>query len=366
MEKEHFYEYARNFKSDWYQGWQGKKVWFNFPIMLENTVIGNGEKLFPKTTALLKQINCNQICGFSLLLPGGSLYKHIDPTGKEFNSMAGNMLLTNNKHSNLIVWEGGFAPQRRNKKSRQPKHVYRHKEGKMVIFDSTQFHSADNNDPDIRIILYIDFKTSENVPLYKVPSDLIFYNTNHYRIVKILEEHWDVIASEIPFFDINNLSGYTERRLEKWINSPDFDFEEYIKNIKSKWYKGCEGIDINNTWYNFPLTVNDKIIDEGEKHCPKTISLLKKLNCKQIVGYSLLLPNSKISKHKDNTGKIFNSMTGNLLLSDNKNANVYIESDIYRHQQGKMVIYDSTYYHYADNNDSNIRVILYIDFKTKI
>lgn len=371
MEKEHFYEYAKNFKSNWYQGWQGKKVWFNFPIMFENTIIGDGQKLFPKTIDLLKQINCNQICGFSLLLPGGSLFKHTDPTGKEFNSMAGNMLLTNNKHSNLIVWENFLEKSlQKNKKSREPKHVYRHKQGKMVIFDSTQFHSADNNDPNIRVILYIDFKTSNVVPLYKPPTDLIFYNTNHYRIVKILEEHWDIIASEIPFFDIDNLSGYTERRLEKWINSPNFDFEEYIKNIKSKWYKGCEGIDIDNTWYNFPLTVNDKIIDEAAKICPKTISLLNKLKCKQIVGYSLLLPNSKISTHKDNTGKVFNSMTGNLLLTDNKNTNVYIkkslddDSNTYRHQQGKMVIYDSTYYHYADNNDSNIRVILYIDFKT--
>lgn len=133
--------------------------------------------------------------------------------------MAGNMLLTNNKHSNLIVWENFLKKSfQKSTKSRQPKHVYRHKEGKMVIFDSTQFHSADNNDPEIRVILYIDFKTSENVPLYKSPSDLIFYNTNHYRIVKTLEEHWNIIASEIPFFDINNLSSYTETRLEKWIN----------------------------------------------------------------------------------------------------------------------------------------------------
>jgi hypothetical protein len=368
MEKEHFYEYARNFKSDWYQGWQGKKVWFNFPIMFENIIIGDGQKLFPKTIALLKQINCNQICGFSLLLPDGSLFKHTDPTGKEFNSMAGNMLLTNNKHSNLIVWEGGSAPQRRNRKSREPKHVYRHKQGKMVIFDSTQFHSADNNDPNIRVILYIDFKTSNVVPLYKPPTDLIFYNTNHYRIVKILEEHWDIIASEIPFFDINNLSNYTERRLEKWINSPNFDFEEYIKNIKSKWYKGCEGIDINNTWYNFPLAYKDNILGEAEKICPKTISLLKKLKCKQIVGYSLLLPNSKIGKHNDITGKYYNSMAGNLLLTDNKKSNLIIynnkEKHTYDHRQGKMVIFDSTQFHSAENNDPEVRVILYIDFKT--
>ena len=156
MEKEHFYEYA---KSDWYQGWQSKKVWFNFPIMFENTVIGDGKKLFPKTVALLKQINCNKICGFSLLLPGSSLFKHINPTGKEFNSMAGNMLLTNNKFSNLIIWEN-FLKKSKNLTKIPPKHVYKYKQGKMVIFDSTQFHSAENNDSDIHVILYIDFKTN--------------------------------------------------------------------------------------------------------------------------------------------------------------------------------------------------------------
>lgn len=195
-------------------------------------------------------------------------------------------------------------------------------------------------------------------------KECTFHSTNDYAVLKILEDNWQVIASEIPEFDIT--CPYPDRRNQSWISSNDAKFKDYIDGFKSKWYQGWQGESI---WYNFPLMYNNNVIDVADKVCPKTIELLRSVDCKQIVGFSLLLPNSKLAKHKDPTGKMFDSMAGNMLLSKN-DASVYVENDKimheYKHMQGKMVIFDSTNLHYADNKDKDeIRVILYIDFSTK-
>ena len=110
---------------------------------------------------------------------------------------------------------------------------------------------------------------------------------------------------------------------------------------------------------------NNNIIGKANEICPKTIKLLQQINCKQIVGYSVILPGKRLSTHADPTGKKFNSIAGNMLLTNNKYCYLYSDQRKYLHKQGKFVVFDSTYLHSADNNDSKPRVILYIDFKTK-
>ena len=66
--------------------------------------------------------------------------------------MAGNLLLTDSKKSNLLVW----------KTEDSDVDIYTRKQGKMVVFDSTYLHSADNNGEEIRVILYIDFNTDDS------------------------------------------------------------------------------------------------------------------------------------------------------------------------------------------------------------
>ena len=190
----------------------------------------------------------------------------------------------------------------------------------------------------------------------------VFENISNYPQIKILDENWKIIMSEIPYFDSERK--YPRRTIAWPTNMSKIAFEEYLSTFTSQWYQGWQG---EHVWYNFPLTYNNNIIGTAEKMCPKTIEILKKIDCKQIVGYSLLLPKSKLSTHADPTGKKYNSMAGNLLLTDNNDkAYLYVNDYSYLHKQGKMVIFDSTNLHSADNNDCKNRVILYIDFKTDI
>jgi len=190
-------------------------------------------------------------------------------------------------------------------------------------------------------------------------QETLFYTTASYPQLKILEDNFKTILAEIPSFDPEK--NYPKRNTSWPTNLSKSDFEAYLKeNIRSEWCQGWQG---DHVWYNFPLIYNDQVIDKSSEICPETIKLLQQIPGKQIVGYSLLLPNGSLSPHRDPTGKRFGSMAGNMLLTENDSANLIVNDQVYKHSQGKMVIFDSTDLHSADNNDQSIRVILYIDFK---
>lgn len=212
---------------------------------------------------------------------------------------------------------------------------------------------------------YKTFNLYQSLKL-KLSKHQLFYTTQDYPQLKILEDNWSIIAKEIPKFDIHKKYS---RRKPYWLNNKSKSKLKYLKTIKSQWYEGWQG---DCVWYNFPLMLYDKPIDKAEKLCPNTIKILKQLNCKRIVGFSILIPKSKLYKHNDPVGKKYGSMAGNLLLTPNKNAKLLIDSrnspeqtrytHSYTHSLGKMVIFDSTMLHTATNDDSDIRTILYIDF----
>ena len=122
-------------------------IWYNYPLMAHNVVIGDAEKMCPFTINLLKKLGNIKIAGFSLLLPNSELPVHQDDVGPTYNSMAFNMKLT-----------GGVCNLHLRKNNN--KFIsHRHITGKAVIFNSEIFHYADNKGSINRVILYIDFET---------------------------------------------------------------------------------------------------------------------------------------------------------------------------------------------------------------
>lgn len=193
--------------------------------------------------------------------------------------------------------------------------------------------------------------------------DNLFYFTDNskYNKFKILELNYNLIISELPVFDINNV--YLERNSTKWINDQSFDkiINEDLKNNDS-WIRSSN---TNNVWYTYPLIYKDKPVGRTEETCPLTIKLLQMLKGINICGFSLLLPNSKLPIHTDYTGPTYNSMALNMKLTGGI-CNLYIKNKNnkfikYRHSVGKAVIFNSEVQHYADNNGSCNRIILYAD-----
>lgn len=198
---------------------------------------------------------------------------------------------------------------------------------------------------------YYDMENPDNSEL--------FYPVDLFSDIKFLEDNWETIANEIPPIDYEKLEDYQLRSRTAWNND---EGQEALKNIKSDWMVSWQG----KSWYNFPLMYHNNVIDISDQICPKTIEILKKVPSIQIAGYSLILPGGELTPHTDATGKMFGSLACNLMLTDNKNCYLYVKDFRYEHLIGKAVVFDSTYEHWADNQDNKPRVILYIDFKTNI
>ncbi len=200
----------------------------------------------------------------------------------------------------------------------------------------------------------------------KIRKPQLFYSSDDYPQFKLLEDNYKMIVEEIPKFDIKDVT--FKRKREDWNNNGMEKLYEQLKN-NNKWIKSWNVNNEDNIWFNFPLIYNNKPVGMAEKICPNTINLLKQLPIIKVCGYSLLVPKSKLDIHKDLTGPSTNSMALNLNLVGKDcslfikpfNNNNYYEK---KHKEGKAVIFNSEQYHYATNNDSTNRIILYIDFAT--
>jgi len=211
----------------------------------------------------------------------------------------------------------------------------------------------------IIIILFLHYCLS----YYKNKCNEYFFTVNKYPKMKILENNWKIIKNEIPYFDINTIT--IARQQDEWLNDKADELFDKLKD-NDNWIKSWND---NNTWFNYPLMYNNKIIGKAEEICPNTIKLLKKLKNIQVAGYSLLVPYGEIDFHTDSTGPSFNSMAFNMKLTGKRCRLIIRDKNkeyIHIHRVGKAVIFNSEHEHMADNNSDVNRVILYIDFKDNI
>jgi len=221
----------------------------------------------------------------------------------------------------------------------------------------------------IGCILFITFLMYViSMPRRKISYDIklqqkYFYTSDdkYFENIKLLEHNYKTILEEIPPFYIQSVT--IKRNGAEWANNISSESFNLLKNSDT-WVEGS-----NNEryiWYNYPLLVNNVVMCNADKKCPKTLKLLQLSGLKiNVAGYALLLPKSKLSLHTDITGLSNNTVAVNLKLSGNDNY-LYIKNKHnnfveYEHEDGKAVIFNSQIEHYAINNGSKIRYILYMD-----
>lgn len=191
----------------------------------------------------------------------------------------------------------------------------------------------------------------------------MFHSTDNqlYKRFKTLETNYVKIRDEIPAFDKSTVT--IKRGEGEWHDTESG--ANLLKTLETNknWVAGW---DKTNIWYNFPLIANNQVLGEAEKICPFTIDLLKEIGNINVAGFSLILPNSQLPVHQDDTGPTFNSMALNLKLIGGV-CNLYIKQNnkfvSHRHMSGKAVIFNSEVDHYADNKGGTNRIILYLDFQ---
>ena len=185
----------------------------------------------------------------------------------------------------------------------------------------------------------------------------MFLSTDSFPKFKVLERHHVAIGAEIPAFCKGDVT--LKRDMKSWYNSEGGkDLVERLQT-ESKWIASWDDAGV---WFNFPLVVNDIPLPHAEAVCPQTISLLKSLGGINVAGFSLLLPKSRLPAHTDGTGPSFGTMAFNMKLTGGL-ATLHVGGKTHRHMIGKAVIFNSEVPHYAKNDGTSERTLLYIDFK---
>jgi len=220
-------------------------------------------------------------------------------------------------------------------------------------------------------IKYYHNNLNTKVKQYVIDNDR-FYDIKQFAIFNKIRSQWKNIAIEAQNVYSNApISESIKRDYGQWKNL-DNDFSKKVINNYG-WIKAWSDPnnnrkkDGNDKWLNYGLYHYGKWFEENTKKCPITYSLLNEIKDHiNIAGFSLMKGISKIDKHKDTTGKSTNSLAYHLglIVPDPPNSCI-LNVDGYEISQknGQDIIFDSNYEHYAKNDSSYDRIILYIDFK---
>lgn len=210
---------------------------------------------------------------------------------------------------------------------------------------------------------------------YKIDNQL-FFDPNNFKLFDELKNNWKIIQQEAKHILENSPRLEITRTYDEWKDSHDYmniimNKYGWIRSWKSPEQTKEENGDGNYNWLNYGILYDGSEFKHNILQCPQTYNMLEKIKDKiNIAGFSYMKGNSILQKHTDCTGIIYNSLafhlglivpepntTCQLIVNDRHHDFFYIE------REGEMVVFDATYQHYAYNQSSKDRVILYIDFK---
>lgn len=125
-----------------------KYGWNKFYIKWYGTTHKSAQKFFPKTLELLNEISSVRGAMISILPPGASLKKHVDPYAGSLRYHLG-LITPNDDRCNITI----------------DNNIYSWRDGEQLLFDETYLHFADNHSEKQRIILMCDVERPFNNPV---------------------------------------------------------------------------------------------------------------------------------------------------------------------------------------------------------
>ena len=115
-------------------------------------------------------------------------------------------------------------------------------------------------------------------------------------------------------------------------------------------------------WLNYGIIYGDAYLSWADK-CPRTCELLRKIDNINMAGFSLLKPYGYIPIHTDTIGGEGGSPHVyhlGLSIPDTGECLLGVGNEKYKEQNGKLIQFDDRLEHWANNNSSKDRLILYI------
>jgi beta-hydroxylase len=153
----------------------------------------------------------------------------------------------------------------------------------------------------------------------------------------LLQGNWEKIREEaMHLFD----EGFI-RSAEK---HSDASFNSFFKQGWKRFYL---------KWYGEPLA-------SAEALCPETVKLLNSIPSVKAAMFALLPPGSKLNPHRDPFAGSLRYHLG-LITPNSDDCRIFVDGEMHAWRDGKDVVFDETYVHWAENRTDQTRVILFAD-----
>ncbi|WP_414674487.1 aspartyl/asparaginyl beta-hydroxylase domain-containing protein [Luteibacter sp.] len=153
----------------------------------------------------------------------------------------------------------------------------------------------------------------------------------------LLQGNWEKIREEaMHLFD----EGFI-RSAEK---HSDASFNSFFKQGWKRFYL---------KWYGEPLA-------SAEALCPETVKLLNAIPSVKAAMFALLPPGSKLNPHRDPFAGSLRYHLG-LITPNSDDCRIFVDGEMHAWRDGKDVVFDETYVHWAENRTNQTRVILFAD-----
>ncbi|MGB5631613.1 MAG: aspartyl/asparaginyl beta-hydroxylase domain-containing protein [Waterburya sp.] len=190
----------------------------------------------------------------------------------------------------------------------------------------------------------------------------MFYDALLFDFTQEFENNWRAIRDE--YFNLDN------KILDFYRDS--IPYEQYANKLLSNngWTYSwrVNSNEPNYNWLTYGLSYQGLFPQEAEHKFPITASLLSRLNGLRMCGFSLMKPLSFIEPHSHGDVEGSNILSYHLGLDVvTGKSYLWVNGTFKEQYNGKSIIFDASYEHFALNMSDADRVILYMEFdKTKI
>lgn len=182
-------------------------------------------------------------------------------------------------------------------------------------------------------------------------------------LLKELKDYWKVMREELDTLPDVFISE-EPRPTGEWEGS------EILKQIRMEytsgrhgWLKGGQD-HVQDKWVSWPLIWESKPVLGNCLKCPQTYELLSQMKGIHIAGFSLMKGGVKLKEHVDDVGDDY-KFTYHLGLKCPKGCYLYHQTlGRVEEEDGKHIILNARYPHWAENTSQEDRVILYIEYYT--
>jgi beta-hydroxylase len=205
--------------------------------------------------------------------------------------------------------------------------------------------------------LFIHFRGRARLPLLRqignhstllAPFNVLLYafsavpgrpylDLKHFPELSVLRDNWETIREEARVL----MGG---GGLKAASDHVDIGFNSFFQRGWRRFYL---------KWYDVPPP-------SAVALCPKTVALLQEVPSVNAAMFALLPPGARLNEHRDPSAASLRYHLG-IITPNSDECYISVDGERYSWRDGKDVMFDETYLHFAENRTDQTRLILFCD-----